>query len=63
MCAPACPERLFERRFRHMQDPAREAAERLETSRIQRIFAGAAQYIALAYALQPGREVRRLQAS
>ena len=56
---PALCQAFLGSQVRHTQDAAREAAERAELSRIQRMFAGAAQYIALAYALQPGREVTR----
>ncbi len=37
-----------------MQDPEREAAERLEEAAVARTFRLAAQYIALSFALQSG---------
>ena len=39
------------------QDPEREAAERSEEEAVARTFRLAAQYIALSFALQPGRDV------
>ena len=42
---------------RRLQDPEREAAEREEEEAVARTFRLAAQYIALSFALQSGREV------
>ena len=43
--------------FLTAQDAARQRAEQAEAADVARAFSQAAQYIALAYALQPGRDI------